>query len=133
MPSLLVEEQQFKTEPAVKQAPPQQQLYLDKQEQPPLPTTSTMGSVTALGLTDQTLKQHPHPPPHQLFYETFLESISNEIVQYLSTRKQHEDKTSSPSPNTGSGHHRKRSSTGRPDKPHGIDRKRHKHNDRVSK
>lgn len=152
MPSLLVEEQQFKTEPVSKQdqsTNQQQQLpehYINGQDQPvnkqeqPLTTTNTMGSITALNPATNNIPPTTTDQQLPLFYETFLESISNDIVQYLSKRNETPSSSKPPSnnnltptPSNNSHHARKRSSTSRPGKPQGIDRKRHKHTDRVSK
>lgn len=158
MPSILVVEQQFMPEPVSKsdhfpseslnrqeqhQQPPLdkqehlprpyvdrqehllQQHHIAKQEQPS--TTNTMASIAAIAPTYTASTQQPQ----DLYYESFLESISNDIVQYLSTKRQQQNESPAPASLTPTptprNHHRKRSSTGRPDKPQGVDRKRHKH------
>ncbi|KAK4613372.1 hypothetical protein CLAFUW4_09454 [Fulvia fulva] len=81
-----------------------------------------MGSMTSLGLTGNPFHSVVQQPKEHLFYESFLESVSNDIVQYLAMKQNDGSKGStgtlpSTPPNT------KRRSGGRPD---GIDRKRSK-------
>ncbi|EME42226.1 hypothetical protein DOTSEDRAFT_73145 [Dothistroma septosporum NZE10] len=120
MPSLADQQQQFKKEGLSNSdttARNTTDSTASKNQQP------AMGPTTSLGLAGNPFHYAIQQPKEHLFYESFLNSISNDIVRYLAMKNSDARKERTAAPSTPPTP--KRRAGARPD---GIDRKRSKRN-----
>lgn len=122
MPSVSEQQQLFKKDELPKTDTPAKHNYdntaVTQHRQP------TMGSITSLGPTGSPFQQVVQKPKEHLFYESFLESISTGIDQYLAMKKNDQSKGSTNALPPTSTNLKRRSGA----KPEGVGQKRSKRN-----